>query len=104
MSKYSIKELWEERYGKQNEVYDYAGRKMLKSACGDPNSCFEPTIDHIRPRSNGGKDVKGNIVICNWETNAEKADAFPHWRANDHRFKAVRRKGERIVYDIVADG
>ena len=32
MSKYSIKELWNEFYGTKEEVYDYAGRLMLKSA------------------------------------------------------------------------
>jgi hypothetical protein len=40
MSKYSIKELWEEIYGKREEVYDYAGRPMLKSACGNPHSAY----------------------------------------------------------------
>mgnify|MGYP003303635420 CR=1 FL=1 len=56
MSKYTVKELWEERYGKAEEIIDYAGRRMLKSACGDPNSRYQPTIDHLRPISKGGRD------------------------------------------------
>ena len=71
MSKYSIKELWNERFGKQDEVYDYADRLMLKSACGNHNSSYQPTIDHIRPLSAGGKDTKENIIICHFETNEE---------------------------------
>ena len=58
MSKYSIKELWELFYGDEAQVYDYAGRLMLKSACGNPNSKYEPTIDHIRPLSKGGRGRK----------------------------------------------
>ena len=48
MYKYSVKELWNERYGAREEVRDYAGRLMLKSACGNPHSVYQPTIDHIR--------------------------------------------------------
>lgn len=53
MSKYKIKELWEQMYGKNNEVCDYSGRPMKKSACGNQNSKYCPTIDHIRPISEG---------------------------------------------------
>ena len=103
MSKYSIKKLWDEIYGKQEEVHDYAGRLMLKSACGNPYSRFEPTIDHIRPRSAGGKDVKGNVVICHWKTNEEKGNCFPHWQTNGYRFRAERESGSEIKYRIVKE-
>ena len=104
-SKYTVKDLWNERYGKEEKVYDYAGRLMLKSACGNKNSQCEPTIDHIRPLSDGGKDVKQNIILCNWETNAEKADAFPHWKANGKRFHARRNRGnnKQTYYKIVEE-
>ena len=104
-SKYTSKELWNERYGKEEAVYDYAGRLMLKSACGNANSQYEPTIDHIRPLSAGGKDVKQNIILCHWETNAEKADAFPHWKANGKRFHARRNRGnnKQTYYEIVEE-
>ena len=103
MSKDSIKELWNEIYGKKEQAYDYAGRLMLKSACGNPHSAYQPTIDHIRPISKGGKNVKSNIVICRWETNEEKGDFFPHWQANGHRFHARRTNGESNRYGIVKE-
>ena len=100
MSKYSIKELWNEIYGSREEVYDYAGRLMLKSACGNPNSAYQPTIDHVRPIAHGGKDIKGNIVLCHYLTNEEKADRFPHWEVNEMRYYAKRTKGVKNGYDI----
>ena len=103
MSKYTVKDLWNEIYGKKEEVVDYAGRLMKKSACGNPNSQYEPTVDHIRPLSSGGKNIKGNLVICHWETNEEKGNQFPHWKGNDRRFKAIRKKGSKNAYDIIAD-
>ena len=100
MSKYSIKDLWNEIYGTKEEAYDYAGRLMLKSACGNPYSAYHPTIDHIRPIADGGKDAKQNIVICHYLTNEEKADSFPHWNANERNFRAKRVKGTRTDYEI----
>ena len=104
MSKYSIKELWNEIYGKKEQAYDYAGRLMLKSACGNPHSAYQPTIDHIRPISADGKDVRQNIVICHWETNEEKGNSFPHWKANDRRFHAKKTKSESSGYHVVEEG
>ena len=103
MSKYLVKKIWDEIYGKQEEAYDYAGRLMKKSACGNQNSGYEPTIDHIRPISKGGKDKKDNMVICHRETNAEKNDAFPHWKANEKRFHARRIRGQANAYDVIVE-
>ena len=102
-SKYTVKELWNERYGNKDEAEDYAGRIMKKSACGNHNSSYEPTIDHIRPVSDGGKDVKGNIIICHYNTNYDKSDNFPHWKSNGRMFKAVREKGSKKSYVIFED-
>lgn len=90
MSKYTNLQLWNERYGNREEVYDYAGRLMKKSACNNLNSQYTPTIDHIRPTSKGGNDIKENIVICNKKTNYEKSDKFPHWKTNDRLFRAIK--------------
>ena len=100
MSKYNIIELWNEMFGKETEVYDYAGRLIKKSACRNPNSSFFPTIDHIRPLSKGGSDILENIIICHRDTNEEKADSFPHWKANGIRYKAIRVRGTRDNYEI----
>ena len=100
MTKYTVKELWEERYGKAEEIIDYAGRRMLKSACGDPNSRCQPTIDHVRPISKGGRDVKGNIEICHVDTNYEKGDRFSTWKTNQRFFCAKRVKGTSTDYVV----
>ena len=104
MSKYSIKTLWNELFGKAEEYYDYSGRLILKSACGNPNSLYQPTIDHIRPISAGGKDVKENIIICHYQTNEEKSNCFPHWKVNGIRYHAKKIKGNRNGYEIVKEG
>ena len=101
MSKYRTIDVWNEFYGNKENVYDYAGRLMKKSACGNPNSAYYPTLDHIRPLSAGGCDILGNIEICHRDTNEEKADNFPHWKANGKRFRAERIKGSRIEYEII---
>lgn len=103
MSKFNIKDVWNYCFGNKEEVYDYTGRLMKKSACGNPNSSFQPTIDHIRPLSQGGSDVLENIIVCHCDTNEEKADDFPHWKANGKRYKAQRVKGSRVAYEIYRD-
>ena len=102
-SKYKVKDLWNERYGKTEEIKDYAGLIICKSACGNHNSSYEPTIDHIRPLADGGKDVKENIIICHRDTNYEKADNFPHWKTNGKRYHAEREKGSRTSYFVKED-
>ena len=103
MSKYSIKELWNEFYGTKEEVRDYAGRLMLKSACGNPHSAYQPTIDHVRPIAGGGKDTKANIVICHYLTNEEKANSFPHWKVNELHYNAKKTKGVQNGYSIIKE-
>lgn len=103
MSKYTTLEVWNKCFGKQEDVCDYTGRLMKKSACGNPNSKFHPTLDHIRPLSKGGSDVLENIIICHRDTNEEKGDKFPAWKANGRRFHAIRVRGFRTAYEIVED-
>ena len=107
MSKYRYKyktiDVWNHVFGLRTEAYDYAGRLMRKSACGDPHSSYHPTLDHIRPLSDGGCDVLDNIVICHRDTNREKANHFPHWKANGSSFHAERVVGSRVAYTIIND-
>ena len=102
-SKYKVIDLWNERYGKCEEITDYTGVTMYKSACGNPNSSYEPTIDHIRPLSKGGKDIKENIVICHRDINFEKGDDYPHWNVNGKKFRAEKVKGKSGAYIICED-
>ena len=101
MKKYRIIDLWNVVYGNKEEVYDYAGRLMKKSACGNPNSKYHPTIDHIWPLTNGGFDDPSNMIICHRTTNLEKSNHFPHWKTNGRRFKAIRERGNRKAYNII---
>lgn len=103
MSKYKTVDVWNRVFGTKQEVCDYAGRLMKKSACGNPNSAYHPTLDHIRPFSAGGCDVLDNIIICHRDTNEEKADHFPHWKANGAHYHARRVKGSRVKYEIIED-
>ena len=100
MSKYNTLEVWNRIFGNKTEIYDYAGRLMKKSACGNANSKYCPTIDHIRPLSKGGFDSLENIIICHRDTNEEKSNLFPHWKANGTNYMAVRIKGTRNEYKI----
>ena len=101
MSKYKTIDVWNRVFGARQEAYDYTGRLMKKSACGNPNSDYHPTLDHIRPLSAGGCDVLENIIICHRDTNAEKADKFPHWKTNSQLFRADCIKGTRTDYEII---
>lgn len=100
MSKYKIIDVWNRLFGKAEEVEDYAGRLIKKSACGNPHSKFHPTLDHVRPLSKGGSDILENIIICHRDTNIEKSDNFPHWKANKTRFVAIRVRDTRNSYEI----
>lgn len=100
-SRFSTLELWNKRYGDREEVADYAGRLMKKSACGNPNSAYHPTLDHICPLSKNGADKEGNIEICHRTTNAEKGDTFSTWTTNGKTFQAKKIKGKKGEYRIV---
>lgn len=100
MSKHNVLNLWNKLYGNKEDVCDYSGRWMKKSAIGNHRSSYEPTIDHVRPMSRGGKDSLENIILCNRITNQEKADKFSTWQTNNKTFQGVRVKGNRSAYEI----
>ena len=62
---------------------------MAKGAYNDRNSAKGWNVDHILPQSKGGVTAEHNLAICNIQTNDEKADKFPSFKANG------------IVFDIV---
>jgi hypothetical protein len=99
MSKHSTLDIWNKMYGSQEDVYDYTGRLMKKSACGNPKSAYHPTLDHVRPLSDGGTDTDENIIICHRDTNGEKADHWPHWKANGKCFCGKAKKKIKNGYN-----
>ena len=82
--------LWEKSYGKATEANDFAGRKMNKAAYDQRGSKYGWNLDHILPKSRGGKDTESNLICCHILTNDEKADKFPCFTANGKQFEIVK--------------
>ena len=91
--------LWRKTYGKDLSGYDFAGRKIAKSAYNDRNSDFAWNIDHIYPQSRGGATNDSNLVVSHILTNDEKADKFPCFTANGQKFEIHRVQNH---YEIVS--
>lgn len=45
--------------------------------CKEPLSVYDCTIDHVTPRSKGGKDSLRNILLTHSKCNTDKADRSP---------------------------
>ena len=90
--------LWNAQLGKKSRATDYAGRQMDKAAYNCRNSRFGWNVDHIYPQSKGGKTADYNLICCNIQTNDEKADRFPCFRANGKAFEIQRRQNH---YEII---
>lgn len=82
--------LWNKSFGNETKVKDFAGRIIAKGAYDDRNSDFGWNVDHILPRSRGGKTADYNLVCCHIHTNDEKADRFPVFKANDQKFEIIK--------------
>jgi len=92
--------LWTLQFGKGNEAVDYSGRKIIKGAYNDRNSKHGWNIDHILPKSQGGKNEEKNLIICHIKTNDEKANSFPVFNANGKAFQIIK-KGSLWVIEAV---
>lgn len=82
--------LWTKRYGKTVRVKDFSGREMDKGSYDNRNSKYGWNLDHILPKSKGGKDTESNLICVHIETNDEKADKFPVFNANGKTFEIVK--------------
>jgi 5-methylcytosine-specific restriction endonuclease McrA len=63
--RFSARGIWERDGG----VCQYTGRKLAPR---------EGNIDHVVPRSRGGKTTWDNCVLAHREVNSRKADRLPH--------------------------
>ncbi len=91
--------LWVQQFGKRQKAIDFAGREIAKAAYNDRNSNYGWNVDHILPRSRGGKTADYNLICCHILTNDEKADKFPCFKANAKEFEIQKRQNH---YEIVA--
>ncbi|UUM20130.1 MULTISPECIES: hypothetical protein [unclassified Mycoplasma] len=82
--------VWQNKFGNREEAYDFAGRKIKRSAYGNFDSQFCWNIHHILPESKGGTYVMP--VHC--ETNEEAADKTSFW-ANGALFEVVKDKATK---------
>lgn len=92
--------LWEQRYGKETRVNDFAGREMDKGAYDQRGSKYGWNLDHILPKSRGGKDTESNLICCHIATNDEKADKFPCFTANGKRFEIVKVQNHYEIKEV----
>ena len=99
LNKETASRLWIQQFGKRQKVIDFAGREIAKAAYNDRNSAYGWNVDHILPKSRGGKTADYNLICCHILTNDEKADKFPCFKANEKAFEIQRRQNH---YEIIA--
>lgn len=91
-------ELWTQQFGKSQKAVDFSGREIVKAAYNDRNSNYGWNVDHIRPKSKGGKTEENNLICCHILTNDEKAGKYPCFRANEKEFEVQKRQNR---YEII---
>ncbi|MBP3494479.1 MAG: hypothetical protein J6J83_07715 [Oscillospiraceae bacterium] len=90
VNKETAMRLWNQSFGKETKVIDFAGRVIAKAAYNDRNSEYGWNLDHILPQSKGGVTADYNLVCCHILTNDEKASRFPCFRANGTEFEIIK--------------
>lgn len=91
INKKNALKLWSDRYGSEQIILDFSGRKITRSQYGEMNSITGWNIDHRQPLSNGGTNNKENLEIVNVKTNVEKADKIS-FKANGKCFQVKKDK------------
>lgn len=92
--------LWNKSFGKSSKAKDFAGREMLKAAYDDRDSKYGWNVDHILPKSRGGKTTESNLICCHIKTNDEKADKFPCFTANGKKFEIIKVQNHYEIREI----
>ncbi|MFP4483993.1 MAG: HNH endonuclease [Spirochaetaceae bacterium] len=69
MPKYEVKLTRKNIFERDNYTCQYTGRRLRT---------YELNIDHVVPRSRGGKSTWENLVTCSVEANNHKGDRTPH--------------------------
>ena len=92
--------LWNKSFGKSSKAKDFAGREMLKAAYDDRGSKYGWNVDHILPKSKGGKTTESNLICCHIKTNDEKADKFPCFTANGRKFEIIKVQNHYEIREV----
>lgn len=103
VNKETAMRLWRNSFGKEIEVEDFAGRKMMKGAYNDRNSDYGWNVDHILPQSRGGVTADYNLICCHILTNDEKADKFPCFTANNRKFEIIKVQNHYEIRELKTD-
>lgn len=57
----------------------------------------------ILTRSRGGKTADYNLICCHIQTNDEKADKFPCFKANTKEFEIQKRQNHYEIFAKISD-
>jgi 5-methylcytosine-specific restriction endonuclease McrA len=80
-------------FKRDNHTCCYTGKKLARE---------ELSVDHIMPRSRGGKNTWENMVTCDRQLNCEKADRTPEEAGLKLRIKPTRPENG-LVFDVLRD-
>lgn len=101
ISKKTAQNFWKEQYGERKIVKDFNGSYMYYDAYGNRNYSriingekvfCGWNIHHVNPKSNGGKNTKGNLVCTNIITNDAAGNKTTYWI--DRNKYQVRKNGK----------
>jgi 5-methylcytosine-specific restriction endonuclease McrA len=77
-------------------IYDRDGGRCQYT--GRPVSRSAATLDHVQPKSRGGRDSFENLVLCDKDVNMEKADRTP----DEAGLKLLRKPFEPKALPVTA--
>lgn len=101
MDKNKALQLWEEKYGSREFVYDYAAQKIVKEDFEEESSSYSWTIDFIKPLTSGGFNQSSNMMMCSVLTKKLRQDKST-FRIGNALFEV--RKGKKFgtfaLYDV----
>lgn len=83
MSKYNIIDVWNHYYGEKEDVKDYAGRLMKKSACGNPNSNYRPNFFNYLFHWFSNTLIIGLNFLMSFFLNDIGSNRIGHWEVKE---------------------
>lgn len=83
-------------FGGATRKRDYAGNwcDLNKIGTCDPDA---PTIDHLQPLAQGGKDTVDNYVVCSYLTNCTKGNMWPTWKIRNATYNGRLINGKMTI-------